>query len=595
MNTETQDASNRDGWSAWARSQSRGALAPRLRLLYHCDLDRIGALSMPGAVASRWLVVGRHDPPFGGLGGATLPLDDPRVSREQLRIRYHDDTQRFEIEPIPVARRPVGLVDLEAASADHPATTPITGPTLLPPGACIAIGDRILIGLELARVHATDASRLGLVGESEAMWALRDEIQSVAQFGRSALVSGPTGAGKELVARALHQVSPRKAGPFIPVNCAALPETLVESVLFGHKKGAFTGADAEEKGLFRAADGGTLFLDELGELPIAVQPKLLRVLQDGVVVPVGAHEGRRVDVRAVAATHRDLESQVRAGGLREDLYHRLAAHVLRVPALSQRRFDIPELFVHLLRRLRAEHGSLEWLWDSGRKWQSALPIGFIADLMRRPWRGNVRELQNLVERTARRNLHPGPFQAPEAASHDNTPVRASEPPSAAEPAASEQSDDVPSRNTRSRPSAETAVPEALLRTAGEALGLAHKTVLKLLAPETLLSLDAESERLDETERTRKLRARAAEALLLLLEARDFNQSSVAADLGTSRTTLIKLMDDLGLPRATDLGADEIARARAQAGGDLDGAARLLRVSPIALKKRLTLLNLKSRG
>src|SRR5262249_37039694 len=212
----------------------------------------------------------------------------------------------------------------------------------------------------------------------------RDEIRSVAQFGGSALVIGPTGSGKELVARALHRESSRAAGPFVPVNCGALPEALVESTLFGHKKGAFTGADSDGKGLFRAADGGTLFLDELGELPLAVQPKLLRVLQDGVVTPVGAHDGRGVDVRVIGATHRDLAAEVHAGRLREDLYHRMAAHLVRVPSLAERRLDVPELLVHLLRGLSVEHGALTWLWERGRAWEATLPIGFVADLMRRP-------------------------------------------------------------------------------------------------------------------------------------------------------------------------------------------------------------------
>src|SRR5262249_38224383 len=155
-----------------------------------------------------------------------------------------------EVEPVEGARRPLGLLDLRAGTGGVPAASPITGPTLLEPGACVAIGDRVLLGLELSHVRGVDADRFGLVGESERMWALRDEIASVAGFGGAALVTGPTGAGKELVARALHRQSPRAAGPFVPVNCAALPETLVEAVLFGHRKGAFTGADAEGKGLF---------------------------------------------------------------------------------------------------------------------------------------------------------------------------------------------------------------------------------------------------------------------------------------------------------------------------------------------------------
>jgi len=601
VNSQTQDAIDHDGWSAWLRGRSREEQVPRLRLLYHCDLARIGALSMPGAVALRWLTLGRHDAIFGGFDSAVRALDDPQVSRAQLRVRWLPDPQRFEVEPVASARRPLHLVDLDAAFAGDLGAAPLTGPTLVPPGACIAIGDRVLLGLELARVHPPDADRLGLVGESELAWALRDEIRSVAKFGGSALVLGPTGAGKELVARALHRESPRAAGPFVPVNCGALPEALVESALFGHKKGAFTGADADKKGLFQAADGGTIFLDELGELPLAVQPKLLRVLQDGVVTPVGVNEGRRVDVRVIGATHRDLEGQVHAGRLREDLYHRMATHVLRVPSLAERRFDVPELFVHMLRGLSSVHAALAWLWEGGQTWQATLPIGFIADLMRRPWSGNVRELQNLAERTARRNLHPGTFQAPDHEGGAAGPrPRAVEDPEAPANAPASALARSPASSGEAPPAdAEppAVVPEALLRAAGEALGLAHKTVLKLLPPEALSALDAEAvrERLDDASLAARLRARAAEALLALLEARAFNQSAVAAALGTSRTTLIKLMDDLDLPRATDLGAEEIARARAQAGGDLDAAARILRVSPSALKKRVTLLNLKGRS
>jgi transcriptional regulator with GAF, ATPase, and Fis domain len=582
--TVTHDAAQVDGWAASSRGRAGDERLPRLRLLYHGDLSRLGWLTAPDAVprGGGFLTVGRNDPPFAGPGAAPpRPLDDPQVSREQLRVRWLGAIGRFEVEPTRSARRPVGRVELREGSLEAPTTSPLLGPTLLAPGACIAIGDRVLLGLELGRAPPRDADRMGLVGESEALWALRDEVRSVARFGRPSLVIGPTGAGKELVARALHLAGPRAPNPFVPVNCAALPETLVESVLFGHKKGAFTGADAEEKGLFRAADGGTLFLDELGELPLSVQPKLLRVLQDGVVVPVGAHEGRRVDVRLVAATHRDLDARVRAGTLREDLYHRMAAHVLRVPSLAERRFDIPELFAHMLGRLRAEHVALEWMWEAGRAWRPVLPIGFLADLLRRPYPGNVRELENLVERTARLNLHPGVFRAPDAPSA--AAMRLAEAP-------------IPAGESSDRLS-DPPVAEALLRASGEALGIAHKTVLKLLPPEVLAALEAQTARegLGDEARAQLLRARAGEALFALFEAHAFNQSGVASALGTSRTTVIKLMEDLGMPRAADLDAAAIGRARAEAGGDLDAAARLLRVSPSALKKRLTLLNLKTRG
>lgn len=593
MITRTQDASARDGWSAWAWGPRREERVPRLRLLYHADLGRIGSLSHPGAVGPTARTLGRYDPPFGGLGGAVHPIDDPQVSREQLRIRWDAAAGVFEVEPAPAARRPLGRVDLDGTTSTI--ITPITGLARLPPGSVVAIGDRVLLGLELGRVHPPDADRMGLVGESEALWALREAIEKVTQFGRAALVNGPTGAGKELVARALHDQGPRAKGPFIPVNCAALPETLVESTLFGHRKGAFTGADAEGKGLFRAADGGTLFLDELGELPLSVQPKLLRALQESVIVPVGTTEGRRVDVRVVAATHRDLEAQVREGRLREDLYHRLAAHVVNVPPLAERRLDIPELFVHLLSRLCADHPSLGWLWEGGESFRPAIPIGYIADLMRRPFPGNVRELSNLVERTARENLHPGPFRAPDLPTLDPPPPSA-DIPSAREHIHAPSMDISPPSADIPAPSTDIpAAPDALIREAGEALGLAHKTVLKLLPGEALIACAAESAGLAPEQRASRLRARAAEALLALLEERVFNQSAVAAALGTSRTTLIKLMDDLGLPRATDLDPDAIHRAREAAGGDLEKAAKILRVSPNALKKRLTLMALKGKG
>jgi len=571
-----------DGWSATPNDDGRERKS-RLRLLYHSDLSRLGAVSLRATVAdSEWLTIGRGAPFFAPLGShePSDSLDDPQVSRKQLHIRWCADIQRFEVDTVASAKRPLFEVSLDPS---QPATVSrITGPTLLAPGSCVAIGDRVLLGLELGDTRGPRVDRMGLVGESDVVWALRDEVRSVAQFGRPALVIGPTGAGKELVARALHLHGPRSSRPFVAVNCAALPEKLVESTLFGHKRGAFTGADTDEPGLFRAADGGILFLDELGELPLAIQPKLLRVLQDGVVAPVGAHDGRRVDVRVVAATNRDLDALVRAGALREDLYHRLSTHVLRVPPLADRRFDIPELFVHMLRRLRVDHPSLDWLWSRGREWQQAVPIAFMADLLRRGFQGNVRELENYVERTARQNLTPGAFRAPD-------------PPSLASASFVLPSGSIIPPAPDARGSLEEPrVPEAILRAAGETLGLAHKTVLKLLPPALLVALSAEAQQRQSSvaEQTATLRARASQSLVTLLEAHDYNQSGLASALGTSRTTLIKLMDDLHVPRATDLTPDAIALARSQTGDDLAAAARLLGVSSGALKRRLAILDRK---
>jgi DNA-binding NtrC family response regulator len=235
-----------------------------------------------------------------------------------------------------------------------------------------------------------------LVGDSPAMRRLRDLIAKVAPTSATVLIHGETGTGKELVARAIHRRSPRAGEPFVAVNCAALPEGLLESELFGHEKGAFTGADRARPGMFEAAHEGTLFLDEAGEMTPALQAKLLRVLTDGVVTRVGARSARRVNVRLLVATHRDLASQVRAGGFREDLYFRLAVVPIEVPPLRERIEDLPALVDHLLVRACRE---------------LAVPPRTMAEeslrhLRRYPFPGNVRELRNIIERAC--ILGPGP-------------------------------------------------------------------------------------------------------------------------------------------------------------------------------------------
>jgi anaerobic nitric oxide reductase transcription regulator len=202
------------------------------------------------------------------------------------------------------------------------------------------------------------------------------------------LVHGETGVGKELAARAIHAQSKRSAAPFIQVNCAALPDGVIESELFGHVRGAFTGATSHRAGKFEIADGGTLFLDEIGELPLGVQPKLLRALQEGEVQRVGADRPLAVDVRIIAATNRDLEREVREGRFRADLYHRLAVFPLRVPPLRERRHDVPILAGFFLDRLRLKLGLARVVLDPGA---SAL-------LRDGEWPGNVRELDHVLAR-----------------------------------------------------------------------------------------------------------------------------------------------------------------------------------------------------
>lgn len=234
-----------------------------------------------------------------------------------------------------------------------------------------------------------DASCEGiLAGSTRAMKDLRQMIAAVAPTDATALVVGETGTGKELVSRAIHDQSARRGGRFVPINCGALSEHLLESELFGHVKGAFTGAATARRGLFETASGGTLFLDEVGELSLPMQTRLLRVLQEGEVRPVGSDTSRVVDVRIVAATHRDLERAVAEGTFREDLYFRINVFRLRVPALRERIADLPSLVHYFLEKLSRR---------LNRPAPSVDPD--VMDLFgKQPWRGNLRQLENTLER-----------------------------------------------------------------------------------------------------------------------------------------------------------------------------------------------------
>lgn len=238
---------------------------------------------------------------------------------------------------------------------------------------------------------ATEPWRADIVSRSARMAELLAEARLVARSDASVLLRGDSGTGKELLARAIHNASARAKKPFVAVNCGAIPENLLESELFGHVKGAFTDAHANHKGLFQAADGGTLLLDEIGDMPLALQVKLLRVLQERAVRPLGASLSIPVDVRIVSATHRDLETALSTGQFREDLYYRLNVVTLNLPTLAERREDIPLLANHFLRKLSGKYGN-----ERGRKLAGFAPEALKA-LAAAPWPGNVRQLHNVVE------------------------------------------------------------------------------------------------------------------------------------------------------------------------------------------------------
>jgi Nif-specific regulatory protein len=244
-----------------------------------------------------------------------------------------------------------------------------------------------------------------IIGDSNAMRAMFDQLAKVVDTRVTVLVTGETGSGKELIAAAVHYRSRRRGQLFVTQNCAALPDNLLESELFGHRKGSFTGAIEDKKGLFEIADGGTLFLDEVTEMPAPLQGKLLRVLQEGEIRPVGATHERRVNVRIVAATNRDIEKEVAQGRFREDLFYRLNVFPIRVPSLRERREDVPLLAAHFLDRFGTELGKSVPGFS-----QQAMEL-----LTAYTWPGNVRELQNEIQRVAI-EVAPGEFVTPDLVS-----------------------------------------------------------------------------------------------------------------------------------------------------------------------------------
>jgi len=482
----------------------------RVEVLFHSDLRRVGDAF---ALGDQPVVIGRDSPAFASRDGVSAPLADPCVSRRQLTVCFRQG--RFEVQADASARRPLAFFGpgVEACPvADSYA-----------PGTLVAIGDRVLLRLAKGPDEADD---VGLIGRSDAAVALRRSIHALADGTQTVLVRGETGVGKELVARALHTASSRASAPFVAVNCAALPENLVESELFGHARGAFSGAATAKDGLFRAAGRGTIFLDEIGELPLSVQAKLLRTLQERSVRPLGDSRELPFEARVVTATNRDLAVEVEEGRFRADLYARLEAPEIVVPPLRERAEDVALLFAHFFAAQVAALGddtragrALRALVRPADVEPPPIPLEHVLDLMRHRWPRNVRELERHVAGLVGSIAETGAFRAKSPAS-----VRPPGPDSARPPAPS--------------------TPPAKGR------------------PE-----------LDE--------------LLRVLDAHDYVQQQVARALGVSRTTLDKWMRELGVRRPKDVPDAELLAAVRAHGRALDAAARALRVSLRGLRLRLT--------
>jgi two-component system response regulator GlrR len=323
-----------------------------------------------------------------------LAVRRPHLVITDLRMAGMDGMQLFERIHATQPTLPVIILTAHGNIPDAVAATrrgvfgfmpkPFEAKELL---AQVAQAIRLSAGAQDAK--ANDAWRASIITCSHAMEEVLHQAQLVAASDASVLITGDSGTGKELLAKAIHDASPRARGPFQAINCAAIPEHLLESELFGHTKGAFSGAVSTHKGLFQAAGGGTLFLDEIGDMPLTLQPKLLRALQERVVRPVGSTETIQVDVRVVSATHHDLDARMEEGALRQDLYYRLNVVGLRLPSLVERREDIPLLANHFLRQLA----------QRDKKPVRNFAPDAMETLVNAPWPGNVRQLLNVVEQS----------------------------------------------------------------------------------------------------------------------------------------------------------------------------------------------------
>ena len=324
---------------------------------------------------------------------AALAVSRPAVVVTDLRMPGIDGMQLFQAIHREHPALPVIILTAHGTIPDAVSATQrgVFG-FLTKPFDSQDLLQKVAAAIKLSGDHtvadAPDAEwRSAIVTRSPKMEDLLRQARLVADSDASVLIYGESGTGKELLARAIHRASPRHDKPFVAVNCGAMPGELLESELFGHARGAFTGAVQAHKGLFQSADGGTLLLDEIGDMPLALQVKLLRVLQEGEVRPVGATQQIPVDVRVISATHRDLDEAKAAGQFREDLYYRLNVVSLKLPALADRREDIPLLATHFLRKLAERY----------KRTALSLAPEAMAMLIAAPWPGNVRQLLNLLE------------------------------------------------------------------------------------------------------------------------------------------------------------------------------------------------------
>jgi len=402
---------------------------------------------------------------------------------------------------------------------------------MLRQGVVLELASCVVLLLHILDSDISDDDNLDLIGESQAIRELRADIRRVADLDVPVLLRGETGVGKELVAKAIHELSNRSDRLFLCVNMAAVPPSMAASELFGHAKGAFTGATSSHDGYFAAAAGGTFFLDEIGATAAEVQPMLLRAVESGMVQPVGGAL-RKVDVRLIAATDADLELAVQEGTFIRPLLQRLAGYEMRIEPLRNRRADIGRLFIHFLRGELERSGEIERLQEPSFGKQSWLPAGFMAQLANYEWPGNVRQLKNVARQLAISNRGLHKFRI-------DTSLR------------------------------------SLLELEGEVL------------------TKPEAQRPSPPTQTKRRRGELSDAEIVeALKQNRFNFTAAALQLDISRTWLNTRVEQIpSLRKAKDIGEDEIRRCMNEHGTDLDIVAAKLEVSPRALQLQMKRLGM----
>ena len=492
-------------------------------LLCHPDLSRVGEQAHLQPLAHlQPAELSRTSPELRQPGASrSRPLADPYLSRRPMVLRWQGD--RLELTGALV--RHALVVDGE----------PVRGERLeieverLERGVVLELGGRVALLAHFLGMPRSQGDDLGLVGASEAMARVRAEALRVAHTAVPVLLRGASGTGKELVAQAIHDHSGRGDGPFVSVNMAAIPATTAASGLFGHVKGAFTGATAPSVGYFGQAAGGTLFLDEIGDTPLEVQVLLLRALESGEVQPVGASSVRSVDVRLITATESDLEAAAAAGRMRSAFLHRLAGYEIRLPTLRQRPDDVARLLVHFLHEELAALGQQHKLDPpADRRAPAVLDPTLVSRLVRHRWPGNVRQLRNVA-----RHLSIGSQESSTIASNEAV--------------------------------------ERLLGEAALSVPPAHPPVGSPPRPTS----------------TRTAAEITDQELVEALRAVQFRPGAAAGRLGIGRTTMYKLIDECpAIRKATDLSDGELRQSWLDCAGDVVEMARRLEVSERALKLRL---------